>query len=309
MKADKEPRVLNAGQPTELSYRPPVDQLLRLDEPRRHGTKVDYAALGIGHAHVADLIRMATDEALHSAPTESPFVFAPVYAWWALAELRATEAIGPLLGLLRRIDEDDDDWVGEDLPRVLAEIGPAALEPLTEYLADPGHGEWARVAAAKAIGLIGEEHAEAYDDCVARLCLQLEKFVGQSETLNAFLISPLLDLGAVETAPFMEKAFAAGCVDELVQGDWEDVQIELGLKQRREHPRKPNMLTELGDKLRAAAAAPLDTPLDNPWSAPDETWDPPVEPLKTGRNDPCPCGSGKKFKKCCGQGPPAGTGA
>lgn len=24
------------------------------------------------------------------------------------------------------------------------------------------------------------------------------------------------------------------------------------------------------------------------------------EAPKTGRNDPCPCGSGKKFKKCCG---------
>jgi uncharacterized protein YecA (UPF0149 family) len=23
------------------------------------------------------------------------------------------------------------------------------------------------------------------------------------------------------------------------------------------------------------------------------------EAPKTGRNDPCPCGSGKKFKKCC----------
>ena len=22
---------------------------------------------------------------------------------------------------------------------------------------------------------------------------------------------------------------------------------------------------------------------------------------KTGRNDPCPCGSAKKFKKCCGK--------
>jgi uncharacterized protein YecA (UPF0149 family) len=22
-------------------------------------------------------------------------------------------------------------------------------------------------------------------------------------------------------------------------------------------------------------------------------------PPKVGRNDPCPCGSGKKFKKCC----------
>ncbi len=25
------------------------------------------------------------------------------------------------------------------------------------------------------------------------------------------------------------------------------------------------------------------------------------EGAKTGRNDPCPCGSGKKYKKCCGQ--------
>ncbi|HEY9249422.1 MAG TPA: SEC-C metal-binding domain-containing protein [Rariglobus sp.] len=24
------------------------------------------------------------------------------------------------------------------------------------------------------------------------------------------------------------------------------------------------------------------------------------EAPKVGRNEPCPCGSGKKFKKCCG---------
>lgn len=27
---------------------------------------------------------------------------------------------------------------------------------------------------------------------------------------------------------------------------------------------------------------------------------PPLAEGKAGRNDPCPCGSGKKFKKCCG---------
>jgi uncharacterized protein YecA (UPF0149 family) len=31
---------------------------------------------------------------------------------------------------------------------------------------------------------------------------------------------------------------------------------------------------------------------------------PKVDPIKAdqepGRNDPCPCGSGKKYKKCCG---------
>jgi SWIM/SEC-C metal-binding protein len=26
-----------------------------------------------------------------------------------------------------------------------------------------------------------------------------------------------------------------------------------------------------------------------------------IAETKVGRNDPCPCGSGKKYKKCCGQ--------
>ena len=26
-----------------------------------------------------------------------------------------------------------------------------------------------------------------------------------------------------------------------------------------------------------------------------------VKGPKIGRNDPCPCGSGKKYKKCCGK--------
>ena len=31
-------------------------------------------------------------------------------------------------------------------------------------------------------------------------------------------------------------------------------------------------------------------------------WPTPVKSEeKVGRNDPCPCGSGKKYKKCCGQ--------
>ena len=35
-------------------------------------------------------------------------------------------------------------------------------------------------------------------------------------------------------------------------------------------------------------------------SGPTEKPMPIVNENKTGRNDPCPCGSGKKFKKCCG---------
>ncbi len=38
----------------------------------------------------------------------------------------------------------------------------------------------------------------------------------------------------------------------------------------------------------------------------EESLPPPVETIRSeektvGRNDPCPCGSGKKYKKCCGK--------
>lgn len=42
---------------------------------------------------------------------------------------------------------------------------------------------------------------------------------------------------------------------------------------------------------------------DGRWAYIDGKIDPkgqPVKVQKQGRNDPCACGSGKKFKKCCG---------
>jgi hypothetical protein len=43
----------------------------------------------------------------------------------------------------------------------------------------------------------------------------------------------------VEAAPVIEQAFRADQVDEMVVGDWEDVQVDFGLKARREKPRRP----------------------------------------------------------------------
>jgi uncharacterized protein YecA (UPF0149 family) len=75
----------------------------------------------------------------------------------------------------------------------------------------------------------------------------------------------------------------------------------LGLKTQRQHPPKPNKLTELGAKLRAIAAASqkADGVLDGAQGS--DHPQPYVSKGKTGRNDSCPCGSGKKYKKCCGK--------
>ena len=54
------------------------------------------------------------------------------------------------------------------------------------------------------------------------------------------------------------------------------------------------MLRELG--IEDIAGAPM------PKAQPRRAESDPVAPrTKVGRNDPCPCGSGKKYKKCCGR--------
>ncbi len=283
-------------------YPTPVNQLLSLGQPKGHDLTLDYATLGILSAHVPELLRMVADGGLHNASGKSTLVWAPVHAWRALAQLKAEAAIEPLLGLLQRIDEHDDDWVNSEVPRVLGELGPAALEPVTAYLADPAHDEWARVAAATALAQIGVRHGESRCECVARLSAQLEKFAAQSEMLNAFLVSSLLDLKAVESLPVMARAFAAGRVDESVAGDYEDVEIELGQKARREHAPRPDEFFGGGGELPAYVRSDQIVDRIPKIERSVESTTPYRNPGKTGRNDPCPCGSGKKFKKCCGSG-------
>jgi preprotein translocase subunit SecA len=48
----------------------------------------------------------------------------------------------------------------------------------------------------------------------------------------------------------------------------------------------------------------IDTTQTAPQSAFEQAMNAPVQrpqAVKAGRNDPCPCGSGKKFKSCCGR--------
>jgi hypothetical protein len=86
---------------------------------------------------------------------------------------------------------------------------------------------------------VAHEYPERRDEAVAILAKQLEDWAHQSPGLNAFLIAELAELGANEAAPVMEAAFAAGAVDLSVNGDWEDVRIDLGLLDQRITPPTP----------------------------------------------------------------------
>ena len=116
-------------------------------------------------------------------------------------------------------------------------IGRAAIPALERYLADTSRELWARVTAAHSLERIAAGDPSARIKCVAVLSRQLEKFPQSDPILNGFLINYLIDLGAVGMAPLMERAFAADSVDLSIPGDWEDVQVELGLKTFKETPR------------------------------------------------------------------------
>jgi hypothetical protein len=268
---------------TDFDYPGPVSRLLTLGDLRGADSWVDYRSLGIGPEHVPYLIRLAQDEALHWAEPDSTEVWAPIHAWRALAVLHAAEAAEPLVELLDRIDEYSDDWVHDDLPRALGVLGPAAIPPLRDYLADPKRGVWGRIAAADGLAEIGTEHANARTECVAALTAQLERFAKTDPEVNAFVIYSLTELGAVETAPLIQKAFEAQRVDLSLQGDWEEVQINLGLIEERRTPRpRFNFPGVSGRLLRLS----------------EEGVTPNKAVQKPGRNDPCWCGSGKKYKYC-----------
>ncbi|MBN2464256.1 DUF1186 domain-containing protein [candidate division WOR-3 bacterium] len=218
---------------------PLMEKLVALDTPEIMQDWLDCEEQVIGPEHVEELIGLALDEELNSAPSNSREVWVPVHAWRALGQLRAAAAAEPLTRLLRRIDEDDDDWVGEELPRVFGMVGPPAISPLSEYLRANDHSIYARVAAVHGLQCLGSDHPEVRDEVAAILSGQLAAFKANDPSLNGFLISHLIDLHAVEAAPLMKQAFDADSVDLFILGDWEDAQVELGLKPAREKPRRP----------------------------------------------------------------------
>lgn len=271
-----------------LSYGDPGN-LANPDDPDGWPDYVKELGLSLEDAPL--LIRMLDDPALNYANPEDPRIWAGIHAWRALGQLDAVEAIPDLLRCLDYDDEEEVlDWNMEEIPKVLGRIGAPAIEPLSRYLKDDTKGLWTLVAAAEGLVCIAQANPEFRQDCITAITHRLERHVENDETLNGLIMGNLMELKAVESLEAIRDAFQAGAVDISIGGDLEDVEIELGVRQARSTPRPhyhvcgTHCHTEEDDEE-------------------EEEWDRALsqfEPApKTGRNDPCPCGSGKKYKKCC----------
>jgi hypothetical protein len=224
---------------TDTAYSFPVNQLLTYGNCREieFNKWPNYPEeLGITSEHIPELICMALDETWDEEDAdETVECWANIHAFRTLGQLKAEAAIEPLLSLF---EKEDNDWVTEDLPIVYAMIGATAIPALSEYLANPQNKMFARISASTSLEKIAVTHPENRAECVAIITKELENFAENHPELNAFLVATLVDLKAVESAPVIERAFAAEDVELFINGDWDDVQVELGLKSADELPRR-----------------------------------------------------------------------
>jgi hypothetical protein len=98
----------------------------------------------------------------------------------------------------------------------------------------------------------------AAQQCRAIFLEELSHFALNERDFNAFVIGALAELQVMEAVPLMEQAFAAGKVDEMMHGDWNEIQVQLGLKSREEVPKRtidPQLLRYL-ESLDHATSIP-----------------------------------------------------
>ena len=131
--------------------------------------------------------------------------------------------------------------------------------------------------------------------------------------LRAFLISDLADMRAVEAKPAIDRLLEAGLVDEMIidretyktiMNRPEGTSPEDALRPLFESPRPTRSLGEALLHLERMIGPRPDgeaPPAEAIALAPEPTRRPQPFGRKVGRNEPCPCGNGKKYKRCCGR--------
>lgn len=263
--------------------------------------------------HLLRSIQEATEAAPVTAPKDLPFL--PLYALFLLAQFRERRAY-PLVAALCRLPEDTvegvlGDTITEGLSRIVASVFDGDTAPIKSVVENPSLGEFVRGSWLRSLSVLVHAGVLARGDVIA---YHTELFRGKLEMRPSpvwnVLASEAADLHAVSLAADIQRAFEEGRVDSLFAGPDELARVlampeETVLAHSRERCRGliDDVVAEMGwwhcFNLKKMPGKKPAGPLDAAARSHDA-----VEPAKPkiSRNAPCPCGSGKKYKKCCGAG-------
>jgi hypothetical protein len=217
--------------------------------------------------------------------------WAPIHAIHILAMIKSREALELLLDVIRYRGEDLSDWLTESVPYLLVAFGEDAIPLLKEFTEDESLEAFARGTGATALAKLAKKFPSREVEIKLHLTKQLN--TTNDATFGALVASELAEFQDPSVLPDIRKAFAGGRIDEsmyteddiemIVNGAYADLDEERFRRYTQDpanHFSRENIeflhSVEYGEKRNEQTKS-----------------------KKVGRNDPCPCGSGKKYKKCC----------
>jgi hypothetical protein len=268
---------------------------------------------------IADLEKVLEDAVdrynfFHDSDAYEEFQSFPLHAICILGELKAEKSLPAVLHFLSQHEKVLEFWLDDHLtgtvwkPVYHLALNQAGL--LKAFCIKPGIYAFAKSIASETLVQIALHHPERRNEIAGIFKDILVTFDNagikdnllDSEFLGLF-IADILDCSFKELLPEIKSLYAKGYVTDEINGRIEEV-IEIFNK-----PLNPSYKRELVsiydmyeniEKNWEQASDDWEDEWEDDWELGfPETKNIPVTVVKTGRNDPCPCGSGKKFKKCC----------
>ena len=243
--------------------------------------------------------------------------FDHIYAMYLLAQFRETRAYPLLLKIFSTPGEFAfelvDDVVTEGLGKILASVSGGDIGGMTELIENEETNEFVRAAGLNGLLTLCACGSLSRDQLVAYLKGRFQKLKRTSDDVWGWLANGCADIWPAEVMEELRQAYDDDLIDPMMIG-WDDVEQALALgeevamaKLRRDHSFVTDVHKELSwwycfrENQKPSVRDNLLMPGE--FSRPDPAVFTPIyraEP-KVGRNEPCPCGIGKKFKKCCGR--------
>lgn len=250
----------------------------------------------------------------HSGAMQDADLMALIPVAYLLGEWRETRAYRPLLRLMRRstrtLDLTLGDAVTESAFRMIAGTFDGDLEPLFDAIMDLGADDFARSAMMSALVLLADLHPERRSS--------IENFIRDFHVRQTKAPADLLigwtdavaDLGLEDMTEAVREVFEKGlipkdyCSFSDFVADLQATRAAGGIPANRRY--RLGLIEDAIEELSRWYCY-TDAYFEK-QKALKENPDPRVIPMSNflrdpgpsvGRNDPCPCGSGKKFKKCC----------
>lgn len=238
--------------------------------------------------------------------------FAPLHALFLLGELESEESLPVILHMLRQnekyIDNIIGDFITETLWMVIVKVGINQLDVLEKFAMEDDVQIFSRLSVCDAFVQIilhypdkRDEVLQIFDRILKSISSASKHYERFDPSFNAFIISNIIDLGLVDYLPTIKEMDSNGLIDRRIVGNFEDIEDEL-TKDRPISARKRQIMN-MKDMYKhyfamfgASAFDLIDKKLSYELNQHGSST---RENKKINRNDPCPCGSGKKFKKCC----------